>query len=131
MGMKLASKFNGTLMVKSELFELIKGVFNITGPANTQKDSTKSHGFCTNELAEVRMLPLCHLQLLSRPRVLTVLDFNQVHKSLVSIQFVRLSRAGLDAMFMKRVPMINSLYPLISTSRGGARGKDLGHSLPC
>eukprot|EP00983_Pelagomonas_calceolata_P055346 1144113-Pelagomonas_calceolata.AAC.11 len=37
MGMKLASKFNGTLMVKSKLFELIKGVFNTTGPANTQK----------------------------------------------------------------------------------------------
>eukprot|EP00983_Pelagomonas_calceolata_P036030 1127557-Pelagomonas_calceolata.AAC.1 len=95
MGMKLASKFNGTLMVK--LFELIinydKGVFNIPGPANAQKDSTKSFSFCTNEFAEVCMLLLCCLQLLSRPRVLTVLDFNQVHMSLASIQLVRLSHA--------------------------------------
>eukprot|EP00983_Pelagomonas_calceolata_P004499 145920-Pelagomonas_calceolata.AAC.1 len=43
MGMKLASKSNGMFIVKSKLFELIKGVFNITGPANTQKDSMKSH----------------------------------------------------------------------------------------
>eukprot|EP00983_Pelagomonas_calceolata_P010008 324737-Pelagomonas_calceolata.AAC.1 len=42
MGMKLASKFNGTLMVKSKLFELIKGVSNIRGPANTQKESIES-----------------------------------------------------------------------------------------
>eukprot|EP00983_Pelagomonas_calceolata_P050709 1142093-Pelagomonas_calceolata.AAC.1 len=68
MGMKLASKFNGMLMVKSELSELIKGVFNIKGPANTQKDSMKSHSDCTIESAEVCMLPLGRLQLLSRPR---------------------------------------------------------------
>eukprot|EP00983_Pelagomonas_calceolata_P048173 1140942-Pelagomonas_calceolata.AAC.4 len=55
-------------------------------PANTQKDCMKSHSFYTNEFAEVCMLPLCCLQLLSRPRVLTVLDFNQLHMSLVSIQ---------------------------------------------
>eukprot|EP00983_Pelagomonas_calceolata_P107875 1159394-Pelagomonas_calceolata.AAC.20 len=66
MGMKLVSKFNGMLMVKSKMFELTKGAFNITGPANTQKDSMKSHSFCTTEFAEVCMLPLCCLQLLSR-----------------------------------------------------------------
>eukprot|EP00983_Pelagomonas_calceolata_P003447 112495-Pelagomonas_calceolata.AAC.1 len=54
MGMKLASKLNGTSMVKSKLFELIKGVFNIIGPVTTQKDSVKSHRvICTNEFAEV------------------------------------------------------------------------------
>eukprot|EP00983_Pelagomonas_calceolata_P042624 1138576-Pelagomonas_calceolata.AAC.1 len=93
MGMKLASKFNGTLMFKSTFFELVKGVFSITGPANTQKDSMKRHSFCTNDFAGVCMLPLCRLQMLSRPRALTVLDFNQVHMSLVSIQLVRLSHA--------------------------------------
>eukprot|EP00983_Pelagomonas_calceolata_P076868 1153604-Pelagomonas_calceolata.AAC.1 len=59
MGMKLASKLNDTLMVKSKLFELIKGVFNITGPANTQKDSMKSHSFCTYEFAEVCSACFC------------------------------------------------------------------------
>eukprot|EP00983_Pelagomonas_calceolata_P083939 1156258-Pelagomonas_calceolata.AAC.4 len=93
MGMKFMSKFIGTLMVKPKLFGLIKGVLNITGLANTQKDSMKSHSFCTDEYAEVCMLPLCCLQLLSRPRVLTVLDSNQVHMSLVNIQLVRLSHA--------------------------------------
>eukprot|EP00983_Pelagomonas_calceolata_P038182 1136701-Pelagomonas_calceolata.AAC.1 len=38
MGMKFPSKFSGPLMVKSKLFELVKGVFYITGPANTQKE---------------------------------------------------------------------------------------------
>eukprot|EP00983_Pelagomonas_calceolata_P038780 1136917-Pelagomonas_calceolata.AAC.5 len=55
MGMKLASKFNGTLMVKPNLFELTKGVCNTTGPANTQKDSMKGHTFCTTEFAEVQI----------------------------------------------------------------------------
>eukprot|EP00983_Pelagomonas_calceolata_P046891 1140377-Pelagomonas_calceolata.AAC.13 len=32
--------------------------------------------FCINEFAEVCMLPLCRLQLLSKPRVFTVLDFS-------------------------------------------------------
>eukprot|EP00983_Pelagomonas_calceolata_P117926 1160455-Pelagomonas_calceolata.AAC.4 len=71
MGMKLASKFNGTLMAKFKLFEVIKSVFTITGPANTQKDNMKSHRFCTNEFAYFCMLPLCRLQLSSRPCVLT------------------------------------------------------------
>eukprot|EP00983_Pelagomonas_calceolata_P100516 1158577-Pelagomonas_calceolata.AAC.3 len=44
MGMKLASKLNGTLMVKSKLFELLKGVFNIIGLANIQKDRMKRVG---------------------------------------------------------------------------------------
>eukprot|EP00983_Pelagomonas_calceolata_P018514 580717-Pelagomonas_calceolata.AAC.1 len=39
MGMKFASKFNGTLlMVKSQLFKLLKGVLSVAGPTNTQKD---------------------------------------------------------------------------------------------
>eukprot|EP00983_Pelagomonas_calceolata_P006354 209957-Pelagomonas_calceolata.AAC.1 len=49
------------------------------------KDSMKSHRFCTNEFAEVGMLPLCRLQLLFRPRVLTELNSNQVHTSLIGI----------------------------------------------
>eukprot|EP00983_Pelagomonas_calceolata_P055836 1144321-Pelagomonas_calceolata.AAC.1 len=74
MGMKLASKF-------------------MASPTNTQKDSMKSHGFCINEFAEVCMLRLCRLQLLSRPRALRVLDFNQLHMSQVSTQLVRLFHA--------------------------------------
>eukprot|EP00983_Pelagomonas_calceolata_P062855 1147466-Pelagomonas_calceolata.AAC.1 len=93
MGMKLASKFNGTLMVKSQLFKLVKGVLSTTGPTNTQKDDMKSYSFCMNEFAEVCMLPLCRLQLLSRPRVFTILDVNQVHMPLVYIQLVGLSHA--------------------------------------
>eukprot|EP00983_Pelagomonas_calceolata_P003208 104744-Pelagomonas_calceolata.AAC.1 len=36
---------------------------------------------------------LCRLQLLSRPRVFIVLDFDQVHMPLVYIQLVRLPQA--------------------------------------
>eukprot|EP00983_Pelagomonas_calceolata_P131602 1161794-Pelagomonas_calceolata.AAC.3 len=72
---------------------LKSGVLSVAGPTNTQKDGVESHNFCINESAEVCMLPLCRLQLLSRPCVLTVLDFNLVHISLVSIQLVRLSHA--------------------------------------
>eukprot|EP00983_Pelagomonas_calceolata_P047319 1140579-Pelagomonas_calceolata.AAC.3 len=71
MGMKFASKFNGTSMVKSKLLKLIKGVLSITSPTDAQENNMKSHSFCTNEFSEVCMLPLCCLQLLSRPRVLT------------------------------------------------------------
>eukprot|EP00983_Pelagomonas_calceolata_P055122 1143992-Pelagomonas_calceolata.AAC.2 len=38
-------------------------------------------------------MPLCRLQLLSRPRVFTVLDFNQVHMPLVYIQLMGLPHA--------------------------------------
>eukprot|EP00983_Pelagomonas_calceolata_P022696 714454-Pelagomonas_calceolata.AAC.1 len=79
MGMELVSKFDGTSVVQPQLLELVKGVFSVAGPTNTQKDGVKSHNFCINELAEVCMLPLCCLQLLSRPHVFTLLDFNQVH----------------------------------------------------
>eukprot|EP00983_Pelagomonas_calceolata_P018585 583056-Pelagomonas_calceolata.AAC.1 len=48
---------------------------------------------CINEFAEVCMLPLCRLQLLSRPHVFTVLDFNQVHMPLVYNQLVGLPHA--------------------------------------
>eukprot|EP00983_Pelagomonas_calceolata_P118538 1160516-Pelagomonas_calceolata.AAC.2 len=39
--------------------------------------------FSANKCTEVCVLPLCRLQLLSRPRVFTVLDFNKVHMPLV------------------------------------------------
>eukprot|EP00983_Pelagomonas_calceolata_P069797 1150504-Pelagomonas_calceolata.AAC.1 len=65
----------------------------LASPANTQKDSMKSYSFCTNEFVEVCMLPVRRLQLLSRPRVFTVLHFNQVHMPLVCIQLVRLPHA--------------------------------------
>eukprot|EP00983_Pelagomonas_calceolata_P089868 1157354-Pelagomonas_calceolata.AAC.5 len=91
MGMKFASKFIGTLVVKSQLFELVKGMLSITGPANTQKDGFES--FCTYKFAETCMLPLCRLQLLSRLRVFTAFGLNQleVHMSLNCILLVRLS----------------------------------------
>eukprot|EP00983_Pelagomonas_calceolata_P022520 709422-Pelagomonas_calceolata.AAC.1 len=73
--------------------KLISGLFNIAGLTNTQEDGVESHDFCTNEFAEVCMLPLCHLQLLPKPRIFTVLDFNQVHMSMVYIQLVGLSHA--------------------------------------
>eukprot|EP00983_Pelagomonas_calceolata_P083200 1156110-Pelagomonas_calceolata.AAC.1 len=38
MCIKLASKFNGTLVVKSQLLKLVKGVLIVTGPTDTQKD---------------------------------------------------------------------------------------------
>eukprot|EP00983_Pelagomonas_calceolata_P030839 969018-Pelagomonas_calceolata.AAC.1 len=88
MGMKFASKFIGVLVVKSRLFKLVKGVLSVAGPINTQNDGVESHSFYINEFAEVCMLPLCHLQLLSRPRVFIVLDFNQVHMPLVYMQLV-------------------------------------------
>eukprot|EP00983_Pelagomonas_calceolata_P030131 944059-Pelagomonas_calceolata.AAC.1 len=71
MGMKFASKFIGALMVKLHLFKLVKGVLSEAGPTNTQKDGVESNNFCINKFAEVYMLPLCRLQLLSRPCVFT------------------------------------------------------------
>eukprot|EP00983_Pelagomonas_calceolata_P072930 1151938-Pelagomonas_calceolata.AAC.2 len=66
MGMEFASNFDGTLVVKFKLFELVKGVFNITGFTNTQKDSMKSHSLVSSQY----------------------LDFDQVHVPLVCIQLV-------------------------------------------
>eukprot|EP00983_Pelagomonas_calceolata_P024118 758689-Pelagomonas_calceolata.AAC.1 len=37
MGMKFGSKINGTLVVKTQLFELVEGCSVLTGPTNTQK----------------------------------------------------------------------------------------------
>eukprot|EP00983_Pelagomonas_calceolata_P054940 1143903-Pelagomonas_calceolata.AAC.1 len=45
MAMKFVSKFNGTSVVKSRLFELMKGELNIKGPTNTQKDGMNSYSF--------------------------------------------------------------------------------------
>eukprot|EP00983_Pelagomonas_calceolata_P051977 1142642-Pelagomonas_calceolata.AAC.21 len=90
MGMKYVSKFIGTLVVKSQLFKLMKGVLSVAGPTNNQQDGVESHSFCINVLTKICMLPLCRLQLLSRPRVFAVLDFNQVHMPLVHIQLVGL-----------------------------------------
>eukprot|EP00983_Pelagomonas_calceolata_P088013 1157096-Pelagomonas_calceolata.AAC.11 len=79
-GMKLASEFNGMLMVKYKLFRPLKGVFNVTGPTNTQKE-------------KVCVLPLCRLRLLFRPLVLTVFDFNELHMPLVCNQLAGLPHA--------------------------------------
>eukprot|EP00983_Pelagomonas_calceolata_P115587 1160217-Pelagomonas_calceolata.AAC.6 len=68
MGIKSVSKFNGTLVVKSQLFRLVECMFCVTRSTSTQENGMKSYDFCTNEFAEVCMLPLCRLQLLSRPR---------------------------------------------------------------
>jgi len=43
MGMKLTSKFNGTLVAKSQIQKLVKGMLmsiliSVTGPTNTLKD---------------------------------------------------------------------------------------------
>eukprot|EP00983_Pelagomonas_calceolata_P030348 952428-Pelagomonas_calceolata.AAC.1 len=35
-GMKFASRFNGTLVVKTQMFELVEGMLSVTGPTNTQ-----------------------------------------------------------------------------------------------
>eukprot|EP00983_Pelagomonas_calceolata_P027408 860793-Pelagomonas_calceolata.AAC.1 len=91
MGMKFLSKFIGPLMFQSKLFRLVQGMIGVAGPTNTQKESMESHNFSINEFAEVCMLPLFHLQLLSRPLVFTVLNFNQMHVPLVYIQLVGLS----------------------------------------
>eukprot|EP00983_Pelagomonas_calceolata_P065987 1148812-Pelagomonas_calceolata.AAC.16 len=36
-GMKFAIRFNGTLVVKSQLFKVVQGIPGVTGPTNTQK----------------------------------------------------------------------------------------------
>eukprot|EP00983_Pelagomonas_calceolata_P002677 89013-Pelagomonas_calceolata.AAC.1 len=36
--MEFASKFNGTLVMKSQLFNLVKGMISVRGPTNTHKD---------------------------------------------------------------------------------------------
>eukprot|EP00983_Pelagomonas_calceolata_P045169 1139593-Pelagomonas_calceolata.AAC.2 len=40
------SKFNGMLVVKSQLFKLLKGMLNVTGPTNTQKEGIWSLRAC-------------------------------------------------------------------------------------
>eukprot|EP00983_Pelagomonas_calceolata_P128541 1161519-Pelagomonas_calceolata.AAC.3 len=37
-GMKFASNFNGTLVVKLQLFELVQGMLNMTCPTNAQQN---------------------------------------------------------------------------------------------
>eukprot|EP00983_Pelagomonas_calceolata_P099118 1158423-Pelagomonas_calceolata.AAC.8 len=61
-GMKFTSKFIGAVVVKSQLFKLVKGVLSVAGPTNTQKDGVESHNYCIYEFVEVCMLPLCRLQ---------------------------------------------------------------------
>eukprot|EP00983_Pelagomonas_calceolata_P035222 1101433-Pelagomonas_calceolata.AAC.1 len=68
-------------------------MISVAGPTNTQKCSVESYIFSTNEFAEFCMLPLCRLQLLPRPRIFTVLDFNQVHVRMVYMELVGLSHA--------------------------------------
>eukprot|EP00983_Pelagomonas_calceolata_P029874 935343-Pelagomonas_calceolata.AAC.1 len=46
-GHAVASKLIGTLVVKSQLFELVKGMLKTAGPTNTQKDGVESLNFCT------------------------------------------------------------------------------------
>eukprot|EP00983_Pelagomonas_calceolata_P016109 509788-Pelagomonas_calceolata.AAC.1 len=72
---------------------IIQGMTSIAGPTNARKYSVESHDFSTNEFAEVCMLPLCRLQLLSRPHVFAVLDFDQAHVPLVCMELVGLSHA--------------------------------------
>eukprot|EP00983_Pelagomonas_calceolata_P074252 1152482-Pelagomonas_calceolata.AAC.3 len=38
MCMEFASKFNGTLVVKTQSLKLVKGMLSVTGPTNTLKD---------------------------------------------------------------------------------------------
>eukprot|EP00983_Pelagomonas_calceolata_P084377 1156351-Pelagomonas_calceolata.AAC.13 len=38
MGMKLASKFDGTLVVRSQKFELVKAMLSIMSPIDAQKN---------------------------------------------------------------------------------------------
>eukprot|EP00983_Pelagomonas_calceolata_P056315 1144543-Pelagomonas_calceolata.AAC.1 len=93
MGMKSFSKFIGSLMVQSKLCKLIQGMISIAGPTDIQKYSVDSRNIRTYEFAEVCMLPLCRLQLLFRPCVFTLLDFNQVHVPLIYMELVGLSHA--------------------------------------
>eukprot|EP00983_Pelagomonas_calceolata_P010082 327780-Pelagomonas_calceolata.AAC.5 len=37
-GMKFASNFDGTLVVKTQLFKLVKDMLSVTGPTNIQED---------------------------------------------------------------------------------------------
>eukprot|EP00983_Pelagomonas_calceolata_P119426 1160604-Pelagomonas_calceolata.AAC.10 len=92
--MEIASKFNGTLMVKSQLFELAKGMLSVTGPNNTQKDGTLRDSFSTYILAKICMLPQCPLQLLPRPSIFTIFNLYQVYVLLVQTQLMGLSNAG-------------------------------------
>eukprot|EP00983_Pelagomonas_calceolata_P053950 1143503-Pelagomonas_calceolata.AAC.3 len=39
MGMEFTNKFNGILVVKSQLLTLVKEMLSVTGPTNTQKDA--------------------------------------------------------------------------------------------
>eukprot|EP00983_Pelagomonas_calceolata_P041119 1137918-Pelagomonas_calceolata.AAC.2 len=90
MGMEFISKFISTLVVQSLLFDLVKGVLSVAGTTIAKRMVCRVTA-CINESTEVCMLPLRRLQLLSRPCISTVLDFNQVHMVMVDIQLVGLS----------------------------------------
>eukprot|EP00983_Pelagomonas_calceolata_P044793 1139457-Pelagomonas_calceolata.AAC.1 len=51
MGMQFASKLIGTLVVKIQLFKRVKGMCNIGGPTDAQKNGVENHEFCTYEFA--------------------------------------------------------------------------------
>eukprot|EP00983_Pelagomonas_calceolata_P062303 1147236-Pelagomonas_calceolata.AAC.3 len=42
MGVKFASKFNGTSVIKSQLVNLVKGTLSVTAPTNIQKDDLQA-----------------------------------------------------------------------------------------
>eukprot|EP00983_Pelagomonas_calceolata_P039390 1137165-Pelagomonas_calceolata.AAC.1 len=61
MGMKCMSKFDGTLVVKYQVFKLVKGMLSTTGPTNTQKDGPVS----SRDLFSIQLFaPLVRTQLM-------------------------------------------------------------------
>eukprot|EP00983_Pelagomonas_calceolata_P072729 1151839-Pelagomonas_calceolata.AAC.1 len=66
MGMKFASKSNGTLVVKSQLFKMVEGVLGVTGPTNTQKDDLHAAAVPSSTVAQPIVLDLCGLLFLLR-----------------------------------------------------------------
>eukprot|EP00983_Pelagomonas_calceolata_P034420 1078910-Pelagomonas_calceolata.AAC.2 len=126
MGMKLARSFNGILLVKSKSFELITGVFNLTGHANTQKDSMKSHSFCTNEFAEVSAYNL--KQAKSAALASVKKEQETLHTRLIEVEakinaakaeYVRLLQQQLDSLssrFPSYLKSNNSRYFVTSLS---------------
>eukprot|EP00983_Pelagomonas_calceolata_P102658 1158832-Pelagomonas_calceolata.AAC.2 len=44
-GLKLVGKLNGTLLVQTQLFQLVRSMLSITCPTNAQEIGMKSHSF--------------------------------------------------------------------------------------
>ena len=108
MGIQTTGKFSGTLVVTTQLFELIKGVLYVTSSTNAQENGVNGDSLSIYELTQARMLLLSRFQLMLRPGIFTILYLNQMYMSIVDIEKMWLLHAA---------GCVAPLYPLIPAAQ--------------